>query len=108
MELLRLARLLRERVARDQAVELGRAPNQDGDVEAEVALDPRLDRARVDVLGEHDVAALDMGGHVLGAEAGEEVAEVGHRDLVPRAEVDSAQQRHLLRPHATQAIGARS
>ncbi len=97
MEVLRLATAACERVAGDDVSELRPRAQQHDHVQAEAAADLPLDRAAqprgaADGAAEHDVAALQVRRHVLRAHPGEEVAQVGHRDPVSRAEVDPAQK----------------
>ncbi len=45
---------------------------------------------------EEEVAAVDVGAHVRVAHAGDLLAQLAHDDLVLAADVDAAQQRHIL------------
>ena len=45
--------------------------------------------------GEHDVPALDVRRHLTVSETGNNVAEIGHRDLVAAKDVDPSEQRHV-------------
>ena len=72
-------------------------------LDAELALDRPLDACahtgRIAVAAEHDVAALEVRGHLLAPERLVEGAEPGHRHEVVATDVDPAQQRHMANGH---------
>ena len=95
-----------ERVALDHVGQLVARPHDHADLDPEVLGDPPLELLR-DLPGRlargvHDVAALQQRAHVLVAEPGQQLPELGHLDPIAAAEVDAAQQgdtaRHAVTP----------
>ena len=111
-QLLRVALAPRERVRLHHSPQLCLCPDDDGRRNSQLtckrAFDVVHDRRRGFASREDDVAAHEMRLHALVAEAGEEVAQVGHRDAVPTPEVHPAQKRHVRlspRPRHAAIVG---
>ena len=93
---LRVLRDLPERVALHHGGELAARAHHNRDVETEPISDEAPDVAsdllRGRLAREHDVAALDVGAHVVEALVLEGLAKVRHRDPIARGDVDASQQ----------------
>src|SRR5689334_6123322 len=98
----RIPRLLRERVAAHDRVELGRRARDHVDAEPERVLERVLDRTldggrAAGPARQDDVAALDVRGDVVHARVRERVADVGHLHPPRARDVDAPQQRDVRR-----------
>ena len=89
-----------EWVVRRHVLDFVGGADHDGGVELELLADSagyEVGDALRDRAGreEDDVAALDVGPHADAAGPGEDAGEMGHRQLVLAADVDSAKQGHV-------------